>query len=73
MIDSEAALNLISKNIIEKYNLPTQPCNPPIKIKAIDDTLIGEGITQQTQTLTLNVGLFHQESNSLYFVNSSRH
>lgn len=73
MIDSGAALNLISKNIIEKYNLPTQPCTPPIKIKGIDDALIGEGISQQTQTLTLNVGLFHQESITLYVVNSSRH
>lgn len=73
MIDSVANLNLISKSIIEKYNLPTQPCTPPIKIKAINDALIGEGITQQTQTLTLNVGLFHQESITLYVVNSSRH
>ncbi|KAL0181849.1 hypothetical protein M9458_021224 [Cirrhinus mrigala] len=62
MIDSGAALNLISKSIIEKYNLPIQPCTPPIKIKAIDDALIGEGIKQQTKTLTLIVGLFHQES-----------
>ncbi|KAI2659768.1 Transposon Tf2-6 polyprotein [Labeo rohita] len=73
MIDSGAALNLISKSIVEKYNLPTQPCTPPIKIKAIDDALIGEGIKQQTKTLTLIVGLFHQESITLYVVNSLRH
>ncbi|KAL0148230.1 hypothetical protein M9458_056462 [Cirrhinus mrigala] len=73
IIDSGAALNLISKSIVEKYNLPTQPCTPPIKIKAIDDALIGEGIKQQTKTLTLIVGLFHQESITLYVVNSLRH
>lgn len=73
MIDSGAALNLISKSIIKEYNLPTQPCIPPIQIKAIDNTLIGEGITHQTQTLTMTVGLFHQESISLYVVNSPKH
>ncbi len=73
MIDSGAALNLISKSIVKEYNLPTQPCIPPIQIKAIDNTLIGEGITHQTQTLTMTVGLFHQESISLYVVNSPKH
>ncbi len=73
MIDSWAALNLISKSIVKKYNLPTQPCIPPIQIKAIDNRLIGEEITHQTQTLTMTVGLFHQESISLYVVNSSKH
>ncbi len=29
MIDSGAALNLISKSIVKEYNLPTQPCIPP--------------------------------------------
>ncbi|KAI2647094.1 Transposon Tf2-6 polyprotein [Labeo rohita] len=57
----------------QKIYLPTQPCTPPIKIKAIDDALIGEGIKQQTKTLTLIVGLFHQESITLYIVNSPLH
>ncbi len=73
MIDSGAALNLISRSLIKKHNLPTQPCIPPIQIKAIDNTLIGEGITQRTRTLTMTVGLFHQESITLYVVNSSHH
>lgn len=72
MIDSGAALNLINKDIVTKYNIPIQPCTPPIKIKAIDDTLIGEGITHQTKTLTLNVGLLHQESITLYIVDSPK-
>ncbi|KAL0190923.1 hypothetical protein M9458_013621, partial [Cirrhinus mrigala] len=49
MIDSGAALNLI----ISKYNIPTQPCIPPIQIKAINDTLIDQGITHQTRTIKL--------------------
>ncbi|KAL0180320.1 hypothetical protein M9458_025762, partial [Cirrhinus mrigala] len=73
MIDSGAALNLVRKSIVKTYNLPTQPCTPPIKIKAIDDTLIAEGITQQTKTLTLIVVLFHQESIALNVVNSPQH
>lgn len=72
MIDSGAALNLINKDIVTKYNIPMQPCTPPIKIKAIDDTLIGEGITHQTKTLTLKVGLLHQESITLYIVDSPK-
>ncbi|KAL0170543.1 hypothetical protein M9458_035139, partial [Cirrhinus mrigala] len=40
MIDSGAALNLINQDIVKKYNIPTQPCIPPIQIKAINDTLI---------------------------------
>ncbi|XDV19520.1 hypothetical protein PO909_024978 [Leuciscus waleckii] len=72
MIDSGAALNLINKDIVTKYNIPIQPCTPPIKIKAIDDTLIGEGITHQTKTLTLNVGLLHQESIILYIVDAPK-
>ncbi len=35
MIDSETALNLINKEIIKKYNIPTQSCTPPINIKTI--------------------------------------
>uniref|UniRef100_A0A8C1UCL9 ribonuclease H n=1 Tax=Cyprinus carpio TaxID=7962 RepID=A0A8C1UCL9_CYPCA len=73
MIDSEAALNLIHEDIVRKYNLTVQPCNPPIRIKAINDTAIGTGIIHQTKTLTLQVGLFHQESISLYVINSPKH
>ncbi|KAI2646333.1 Transposon Tf2-9 polyprotein [Labeo rohita] len=50
MIDSGAALNLIHKDIIKKYDIPTQPCIPPIQIKAINDTLIDHGIHCQTRT-----------------------
>lgn len=73
MIDSGAALNLIHKELIKKYDIPTKPCNPSIKIKAIDDNTIVEGITHQTKPLTLQVGLFHQELISLYVVDSPKH
>ncbi|RXN17076.1 Retrotransposon-derived PEG10 [Labeo rohita] len=73
MVDSGAALNLINKDIVEKYQIPIQPCTPPIKIKAIDDAFIGEGITHQTKTLTLKVGLLHQESITLYVADSPKH
>ncbi len=73
MIDSGAALNLINKDIVTKFNIPTQLCTPPIRIRAIDDSPIGKGITHQTTTLTLNVGFLHQESISLYIVDSPKH
>ncbi|KAG1926575.1 retrotransposable element [Pimephales promelas] len=72
MIDSGAALNLIHKELITKYDIPIQPCNPPIQIKAIDDNTIGTGITHQTIPLTLQVGLFHKELISLYIVDSPK-
>ncbi|KAL0177090.1 hypothetical protein M9458_025984, partial [Cirrhinus mrigala] len=38
-----------------------------------DDTLIGKGITHRTRTIKLQVGLVHQESITLYIVDSSKH
>ncbi|KAI2644715.1 Retrotransposon-derived protein PEG10 [Labeo rohita] len=73
MIDSGAALNLINKDIVKKYNIPTQPCIPPIQIKAINDTLIDHGIHYQTKTVKLQVGLLHQENITLYVVNSPKY
>ncbi|XP_050959727.1 uncharacterized protein LOC127161112 [Labeo rohita] len=73
MIDSGAALNIINKDIIEKFNIPTQPCIPPIRIKAINDTLIDHGIHHQTKTVKLQVGLLHQENITLYVVDSPKY
>ncbi|KAL0179864.1 hypothetical protein M9458_025306 [Cirrhinus mrigala] len=73
MIDSGAALNLINQDIVKKYNIPTQPCISPIQIKAINDTLIDHGIHHQTKTVTLQIGLLHQESITLYVVNSPKY
>ncbi|KAL0154822.1 hypothetical protein M9458_049085 [Cirrhinus mrigala] len=73
MIDSGAALNLINQDIVKKYNIPTQPCIPPIQIKAINDTLIDHGIHHQTKTVTLQIGLLHQESITLHVVDSPKY
>ncbi|KAL0194377.1 hypothetical protein M9458_012673, partial [Cirrhinus mrigala] len=73
MINSGAALNLIHKDIVSKYSIPTQPCIPPIQIKAINDTLIDQGITHRTKTLKLQVGLLHQENITLYIVDSPKY
>ncbi|KAL0195007.1 hypothetical protein M9458_008579, partial [Cirrhinus mrigala] len=73
MIDSRAELNLIHKDIVSKYNIPTQPCIPPIQIKAINNTLTDHGITSQTKTLKLQVGLLHLESITLYIVDSPKY
>ncbi|KAI2647139.1 Transposon Tf2-6 polyprotein [Labeo rohita] len=73
IIDSGAALNLIHKDIVKKYDIPTQPCIPPIKIKAINDTLIDHGIHCQTRTVKLQIGLLHQENITLYVVDSPKY
>lgn len=54
MVNSGATLSLIHKALIERYNIPTQPCHTPIKMKAIDDNTIGDGITHQTIPLQLD-------------------
>ncbi|RXN16244.1 Pol poly [Labeo rohita] len=72
MIDSGAAMNLINKDTVKKYNIPTQPCIPPIQIKAINNTLIGHGIHNHSKTLKLQVGLLHQENITLYVVDSPK-
>ncbi|KAI2644826.1 Transposon Tf2-8 polyprotein [Labeo rohita] len=73
MIDSGAALNIINSAVVEKYQIPVQPCIPPIKIKTIDDALIGDGITHQMKTLTLKVGLLHHKSITFYVVDFPKH
>lgn len=72
LTDSGAALNLIHKDLITKFNIPTLPCTPPIRISAVNDAPIGDGITQQTQPLQLCIGIFHQEAISFYVIDSPR-
>ncbi|CAM4735482.1 unnamed protein product [Leuciscus chuanchicus] len=72
LIDSGAALNLIHKDLITKFNIPTLPCTPPIRISAVNDVPIGDGITLQTQPLQLRIGIFHQEAISFYVIDSPR-
>lgn len=38
MIYSGAALNLIHEEVIKQYNIPTQPCKPPLRITTINNT-----------------------------------
>ncbi len=73
MIDSGAALNLIHQDIVKRYQIPTQPCTPPIQVKAIDGVQIGKGITHQTKTLALQVGTLHKESITFYIIDSPKH
>ncbi|KAI2655938.1 Transposon Tf2-9 polyprotein [Labeo rohita] len=73
MIDSGAALNLINRDIVKEYNIPTQPCIPPIQIKAINDTLIDHGIHYQTKNVKLQIGLLYQENITLYVVDSPKY
>lgn len=66
LVDSGAALNLIHHQTITKFNIPTLPCNPPIRITAVDNAPIGTGqITQKTIPIQIQVGLFHVETITL--------
>lgn len=73
LTDSGAALSLIHWDLISKFNIPTHPCIPPIKISAVNNKPIGDGITHQTLPMQLHFGLFHQDAISFYVTESPRH
>ncbi|KAK3548058.1 hypothetical protein QTP70_004282 [Hemibagrus guttatus] len=73
LIDSGSALNLIHQDLITTLNIPIQPCHPPLKVTAVNNKPIGDGILQQTLPMQLQVGLFHQETITFYVIDSPRH
>ncbi|KAK3506575.1 hypothetical protein QTP70_009901 [Hemibagrus guttatus] len=73
LIDSGSALNLIHQDLIKTFNIPIQPCNPPLKVNAINNKPIGDGIRHQTLPMQLQVGLFHRETITFYVIDSPRH
>ncbi|KAK3563873.1 hypothetical protein QTP86_004817 [Hemibagrus guttatus] len=72
LIDSGSALNLIHQDLITTFNIPIQPCNPPLKVNAVNNKPIGDGIIQQTLPMQLQVELFHQETITFYVIDSPR-
>ncbi|KAK3557809.1 hypothetical protein QTP86_002691 [Hemibagrus guttatus] len=73
LIDSGSALNLIHQDLIKTCNIPIQPCNPPLKVNAVNSKPIGDGIRHQTLPVQLQVGLFHRETITFYLIDSPRH
>lgn len=55
LIESGSALNLMHQDLIKKFNIPMQPCDPPLKVNAIDNKPIGDGIIQQTLPMQLQI------------------
>ncbi|KAK3561315.1 hypothetical protein QTP86_030620, partial [Hemibagrus guttatus] len=72
-IDSGSALNLIHQDLIKTFNIPIQPCNSPLKVNAVNNKPIGDGIRHQTLPMQLQVGLFHRETITFYVIDSPRH
>ncbi|KAK3571296.1 hypothetical protein QTP86_005932 [Hemibagrus guttatus] len=70
MIDSGSALN---QDLITTFNIPIQPCNPPLQVNAVNNKPIGDSIVQQTLPMQLQVGLFNQETISFYVIDSPHH
>ncbi|KAK3537692.1 hypothetical protein QTP70_017902 [Hemibagrus guttatus] len=71
LIDSEAAVNLINRALVEELRIPTIPCMPTLRIMAIDSQPIGGGyLTHQTELLEFQVGLFHREWLPFYVTSS---
>ncbi|KAK3561514.1 hypothetical protein QTP86_006170 [Hemibagrus guttatus] len=73
LIDSGSALNLIHQDLIKTFNIPIQPCNPPLKVNAVNNKPIGDGIRHQTLPMQLQVGLFHRETITSYVIDSPCH
>ncbi|KAK3531752.1 hypothetical protein QTP70_027277 [Hemibagrus guttatus] len=62
LIDSEAAINLIDRALVEELRISTIPCMPSLRITTTDSQPIGGGyLTHQTELLDFKVGLFHRE------------
>ncbi|KAK3545763.1 hypothetical protein QTP70_011832 [Hemibagrus guttatus] len=60
LVDSGAAVNLIDQRLVEKLRLPIRLCRTPLKVTAMDNQPIREGLnTQITTPLTLQVGMLH--------------
>ncbi|KAK3514010.1 hypothetical protein QTP70_001279 [Hemibagrus guttatus] len=69
LVDSGVAVNLIDQHLVEKLHLPRLPCKTPLQVTAIDNHTIGKGlITQQTSSLTLQVGLLHFEEIQFFII-----
>ncbi|KAK3538042.1 hypothetical protein QTP70_027395 [Hemibagrus guttatus] len=73
LIDSGSAPNLIHQDLIKTFNIPIQPCNPPLKVNAVNNKPIGDGIRHQTLPMQLQVGLFHRETITFYVIDSPHH
>lgn len=73
LIDSGSALNLIHQDLVTTFNIPVLQCDPPIKVNAVNNKPIGSGITQQTQPMKMQVGLFHRETITFYVIDSPCH
>lgn len=71
-MDSGSAVNLIHDDLIQELKIPTLPCIPSINVTAVDNEPIGQGISQQTVAITLQVGLFHTEEISFYVISSPK-
>ncbi|KAK3550107.1 hypothetical protein QTP86_020666 [Hemibagrus guttatus] len=57
LVDSGAAINLIDYHLVEKLRLPTRPRKTPLRVTAVDNQPIGEGlITHLIIPLTLQFG-----------------
>ncbi|KAK3524729.1 hypothetical protein QTP86_001813, partial [Hemibagrus guttatus] len=71
LIDYGVAVNIIDNNLIEKHQLPTVPCIPPLRGTAVNNQPIGEGyLNWITTPLKLTIGLFHAEQFPFYILES---
>ncbi|KAK3537529.1 hypothetical protein QTP70_012751 [Hemibagrus guttatus] len=62
LIDSGVVVNLINSTLLEKLQLSTIPCTPPLRVMAVNNEPIGKGyLYLKTKPLMLTIGLFHTE------------
>lgn len=73
LVDSGAAVKFIHNDLVQELNIPIMQCIPWINVYyRYNNEPVGQGITQQTIPITLQVGLFHTEKISLYFISSPK-
>lgn len=72
LIDSGSAGNFMSRNFIDRFQIPKIPCQKNLNVQSILGKPLGKGfITHCTPSLPLRIGVTHSETISLLVLDGS--
>ncbi len=74
LIDSGAAGNFVSLELVQQHKLKLTPCNSPMAVEALDGRPLGEGrVSRITEEAKLLIGTLHSEVIKFYVIHSPNH
>ncbi len=74
LIDSGAAGNFVSLELVQQHKLKLTPCNSPMAVEALDGRPLGEGrVSRITEEAKLLIGTLHSEFIKFYVIHSPNH